>query len=125
MYLPKITEIVSIASRQARAKNKKSDLSSNPKFSSKEQQTTPSGASAEKSEYEATIKSSLKRQLEKSVKKPKQSSHEGELLLAEAEHETKSTIQRCIKETDPENWKIKIRWLARLTDVFRDTTEVK
>ena len=37
----------------------------------------------------------------------------------------KSIILRCIKETDPENWKIERRWVARLTDIFRDATKVK
>ena len=63
MDLPKIIEIGSIASRQSIAKNRKSVLSSNPKFSSKEQQPTSSGASSEQSEDEATIKLSLKLQL--------------------------------------------------------------
>ena len=63
MDIPKITEIGSIASRQARAKNSKSDLRRNPKFSSKEKKPTSSGASDDQSEDEAAIKSSLKRQL--------------------------------------------------------------
>ena len=60
MDLLKITEIGLIASRQAIAKNSKSALNSNPEFSSKKQQPTSSGASDEKSEYEAIIKSPLK-----------------------------------------------------------------
>ena len=55
----------------------------------------------------------------------KQSDHEDELLLEEAEPERKSTIQRCIKEIDPENCKIKRRLVARLTDIFRDATKVR
>ena len=50
MDIPKVPEIRSIASRQARAKNIKSNLSSNPKFSSKEQKPISSGASVEKSQ---------------------------------------------------------------------------
>ena len=37
----------------------------------------------------------------------------------------KSTIQQCIKETDPENGEIKIIWVARLTDIFSDVVKVK
>ena len=87
LYLPKITEIGSIASRQSRAKKRKSDLSGNPKFPFKEQQSTSSGDSSEQSDYEATIKSSQKRLKKNSVKKLKQSDHEDELLLVESEPE--------------------------------------
>ena len=61
----------------------------------------------------------------KAVKKFKQSGHEDKILLAEAEPEMKSTIQRCIKETDPESWKIKIIWVSRLTNIFVEATKVK
>ena len=103
----------------------RSSLSSNPKFFSKEQQSTSSGASDYQSEDEAKIKSYLKRQPKKTVKKPKQSGHEDKLLLAEAQTEMKLTIKRCMKETDPASWKIKRRWVARLIDIFRDATKVK
>ena len=62
MDLPKITEIGSIASRQARVKNRKSALSRNPEFSSKEQQPTSLRASVGQPKDEATIKPSLKQQ---------------------------------------------------------------
>ena len=54
--LIKITEIGAIAYRQAKFKIRRSNLSSNPKFTSKEQKYTSSGASTDKSEDEAMIK---------------------------------------------------------------------
>ena len=68
MDLPNFTEIWSISSIQARAKNAKFSLSCNPKFPSKEQQPTSSGDSTYQSENEAAIKSSLKWQQKKPVK---------------------------------------------------------
>ena len=88
MDLPKITEIRSITSRQDRSKNRKLDLSSNPKFSSKEQQPTSSGASNKQSKDESIIKSSLKHK-QKISQQFKQSGHEDEILLAESEPEIK------------------------------------
>ena len=107
MDLPNTIEIVSIASRQARVKNMKSDISSNSKFYSKEQQPTSLVASAKQSEDKATIKSSLKRQQNKSVKIFNQYSHKKNLPLMEAEPEMKFNNSTMYEGNWSKNWKIK------------------
>ena len=114
-----IREIGSVASRQSRKKLRKSALSNHPKFSHPEATSPPTKITETELEDGVKVKSSFKNQPGDAVQSFKKSPQCIPSCVAAIDPRIANTVQRCLTNKDPSQWKVRRRWFKTIGDLLQ------